>query len=104
MTDSEWTARTIGRPDIKAFNNKTAHRFINEPPAKGSRNRVALPVFDNDTRSKEIVMGIVDQIGFDPCDAGALSESCRYQSGTLAYCLDPTVDHSPPCSNAPTGL
>jgi len=95
MTDSEWTGRTLGRPVIKAFNNITAHSLIHKPLTRGSKNRVALPVSGDDPRSKEIVMSIVDQIGFDPYDAGALSESWRYQGGTPAYCPDPTLKQLP---------
>jgi len=95
MTDSDWTARTLGRPVIKAFNNITAHSLIHKPLPKGSKKRVALPVSGDNPSSKRIVMGIVDQIGFDPYDAGVLSESWRYQGGTPAYCPDPTIEQLP---------
>lgn len=95
MTDSEWTARVLGRPVIKAFNNITAYSLSHKALPKGSRKRVALPVSGDDLRSKTIVMSIVDQIGFSPYDAGALSESWRYQGGTPAYCPDPTIEQLP---------
>jgi hypothetical protein len=34
---------------------------------------------------------LIDQIGFDPVDVGALSESWRMQPGTIGYCHDYTA-------------
>lgn len=95
MTDSEWTARALGRPIVKAFNNITAYSIGHKNLPKGSMNRVALPISGDDFRSKTIVMHLVDQMGFDPYDAGALAGSWRYQGGTPAYCSDPTIKELP---------
>jgi 8-hydroxy-5-deazaflavin:NADPH oxidoreductase len=95
MTDSEWTARGLGRSVVKAFNNITAYSLEHKAVPKGSNNRVALPVAGDDLGSKTIVMHLVDQMGFDPYDAGALAESWRYQGGTPAYCSDPTIKELP---------
>ena len=46
-------------------------------------------------RAKKSVMALIDQIGFDPLDAGPVSESWRYQPGTPAYCSDPTIQQLP---------
>ena len=37
-------------------------------------------------------MDLVKTLGFDPFDAGPLSDSWRYQPGTPAYCPDPTEE------------
>jgi hypothetical protein len=40
---------------------------------------------------QQIVMALLDEMGFDALDAGPLSESWRYQLGTPAHCPDPTI-------------
>jgi 8-hydroxy-5-deazaflavin:NADPH oxidoreductase len=89
MTESEWTSHVLGRPVTKAFNNIVADSLLHKALPNGSRNRIALPVSANDIRSRRRVMALLDEIGFDPIDAGPLSESWRYQPGTPAYCPDP---------------
>lgn len=91
MIESEWTSLLLGRPAIKAFNNIVADSLLRKGRPKGSQGRIALPVSGDDGRSKQIVMALLDEIGFDAIDAGLLSESWRYQPGTPAYCPDPTI-------------
>jgi 8-hydroxy-5-deazaflavin:NADPH oxidoreductase len=91
MVESEWTSRSLGRPVIKAFNNIVADSLLHKGLPKGSTNRIALPVAGDDSKAKERVMALIDQIGFDVLDAGPLSDSWRYQPGTPAYCPDPTI-------------
>jgi 8-hydroxy-5-deazaflavin:NADPH oxidoreductase len=62
---------------------------------KVQKNRVALPVSGDDVRSKQLVMALLDEMGFDAIDAGPLSDSWRYQPGTPAYCSDPTIQQLP---------
>jgi 8-hydroxy-5-deazaflavin:NADPH oxidoreductase len=95
MTESEWTSRVLGRPVIKAFNNVVADSLLHKVLPKGSKNRIALPASGDDVRSKQFVMALLDEIGFDSIDAGPLSESWRYQPGTPAYCTDPTIQQLP---------
>jgi 8-hydroxy-5-deazaflavin:NADPH oxidoreductase len=52
-------------------------------------------VSGDDANSKQLVMALLDKIGFDAIDAGPLSESWRYQPGTPAYCSDPTIQQLP---------
>ena len=95
MVESEWTGRALGHPIIKAFNNITAYSLEKKGRSKGSMNRIALPVSGNDIAAKNVVLSLLDQIGFDPYDAGSLAESWRYQPGTPAYCPDPTLQQLP---------
>ena len=90
MVESEWTSHMLGRPVIKAFNNIVADSLLHRGLPKGSKSRIALPVSGDDARAKELVIGLLDQIGFDAMDAGPLSESWHYQPGTPAYCPDPS--------------
>ena len=93
--ESEWTSGVLGRPVIKAFNNITADSLVHKGLPKGSKSRIALPVSGDDAKSKQLVIDLVDKMGFDAIDAGPLSESWRSQPGTPAYCPDPTIQQLP---------
>lgn len=96
MVESEWTSRVLDRSVIKVFNNIVADSLLHKGLPKGSKSRIALPVSGDNEKLKQIVMALVDQMGFDAFDAGPLSESWRYQPGTPAYCPDPTIQQLPP--------
>jgi len=85
MTESQWVASQIGHSTIKAFNNITFKRLGSDGKPKGDPGRLALPVSGDDPGQKAIVMGLIDQVGFDPIDNGPLSESWRHQPGTPSY-------------------
>jgi len=38
--------------------------------------------------AKQLVLGLIDALGFDGLDAGTLADSWRQQPGTPAYCRD----------------
>ena len=42
----------------------------------------------DDAGAKRIAMDLVNELGFDPVDAGSLEESWRQQPLTPAYCCD----------------
>jgi predicted dinucleotide-binding enzyme len=86
--DSEWVAAQVGRPVIKVFNNIGAASLVQKAAPAGSPGRIALSVAGDPPAAREKVLGIVDQIGFDPVDAGPLAESWRQQPGTPCYCKD----------------
>lgn len=91
-TESRWVAHQIGRPVIKAFNNIYASHLLDNGRPKGAPNRIALPVAGDDAAAKAIVMKLVDELGFDPVDAGTLDESWRQQPGTPVYTADRDVN------------
>lgn len=95
MIESEWTSRALRRPVIKVFNNIVADSLVRKGLPKGAKNRVALPVSGDDARSKQMVIALLDSMGFDGMDAGPLSQSWRHQPGTPAYCPDPTIHQLP---------
>lgn len=95
MIESVWTTRVLGRPVIKAFNNIVADSLLHKGLPRSSKERIALPVSGDDLKSKQPVIALLDQMGFDALDAGPLSESWRYQPGTPAYCPDPTIQQLP---------
>ena len=88
MPDSQWVAQQIGRPVIKAFNNILAESLLEKGVPSGTKGRIALPVAGDSSDAKTLVLSLVDDLGFDPVDAGDLDNSWRQQTGTPAYCQD----------------
>ena len=88
LTDSEWVAKVIGHSVIKAFNNITAPSLASKVVPSGASNRIALSVAGNEGEQKQVVMKLIDEIGFDAIDGGLLSDSWRQQPGEPAYCQD----------------
>jgi len=74
LPESRWVEQRLGRPVVKAFNN-----------IKGTKGRIALPVAGDDPQAKAVVIGLIEEIGFDGVDAGALDESWRPQPDTPVY-------------------
>ena len=88
MLDSQWVAQQIGRPVIKAFNNIFFKSLLEKGVPRGTAGRLALPVAGDSLDARAAVLRLVDELGFDPVDAGALDNSWRQQPGTPAYCKD----------------
>ena len=88
LPESAWVSRVIGRPVVKAFNNITAPSLATRNVPAGTPGRISLSVAGDDRHAKEVVLGLIDAIGFDGIDAGALADSWRQQPGTPAYCRD----------------
>jgi predicted dinucleotide-binding enzyme len=88
MLDSQWVTEQIGRPVIKAFNNIFATSLLEKAVPRGTKGRIALPVAGNPWDARAAVLRLVDDLGFDPVDAGDLDNSWRQQTGAPAYCRD----------------
>ncbi|HWR53579.1 MAG TPA: NAD(P)-binding domain-containing protein [Bryobacteraceae bacterium] len=88
MTESQWVARQLGRPVVKAFNNIYARHLMERGRPAGSPGRIALPVAGDDYAPKSVVLRLIDELGFDGVDAGTLDESWRQQPGTPVYTAD----------------
>ena len=88
MVESRWVEQQLGRPVVKAFNNIYADHLLRKGKTAGTVGRIALPVSGDDQRSKEIVLRLVDELGFDPVDSGGLDESWRQQPATPVYATD----------------
>jgi 8-hydroxy-5-deazaflavin:NADPH oxidoreductase len=86
--ESEWVERQIGHPVIKAFNNIYAEHLLKNGKPQGAPGRIALPVAGDDERAKQTVMQLIDEIGFQPIDAGGLRDSWRQQPGSPVYAND----------------
>ncbi|MBQ1042948.1 NAD(P)-binding domain-containing protein [Micromonospora sp. C32] len=93
LSSSRWTADHLkGARVVKVFNNIQAAHLMDEGKPAGTAGRIALPVAADDADAKRIVMGLVDELGFDPVDAGTLDESWRQQPDTPVYGTDLDAD------------
>jgi len=93
LTSSRWTAERLpGARVVKAFNTILARHLGEYGRPEGDPNRIALPVAADDYQAKQTVMSIVDELGFDPVDAGTLDESWRQQPNTPVYTTDRDID------------
>jgi hypothetical protein len=88
MLESEWVAQQIGHSVIKAFNNIFATSLAEKGTPTGTEGRIALSAAGDQPEAKATVLHLVDDLGFDPVDAGGLNESWRQQTGAPAYCQD----------------
>jgi predicted dinucleotide-binding enzyme len=90
--ESAWVAEQLGHPVVKAFNGIYAAHLLTHGRPAGDPERLALPVAGDDPAAKQVVLDLLDQIGFDGVDAGPLSESWRQQPGTPVYGADLDAD------------
>jgi 8-hydroxy-5-deazaflavin:NADPH oxidoreductase len=88
LPESRWVSQQLGRPVVKAFNNIYAQHLLERGKAKGTPGRIALPVTGDNRRAKEVVIRLLDELGFDGVDAGSLDDSWRQQPGTPVYATD----------------
>jgi 8-hydroxy-5-deazaflavin:NADPH oxidoreductase len=87
-TETRWVADRLGRPVVKAFNNIYAHHLLELGKPRGTKGRIALPVAGDNGRAKDVVIKLLDELGFDGVDAGSLDDSWRQQPATPVYGTD----------------
>ncbi|WP_438351034.1 NADPH-dependent F420 reductase [Paenibacillus sp. FA6] len=92
IVESVWVSNQLGRPIIKAFNNQLAYTLENKGTPEGTSSRIAMAIAGNDLSQKQIIMDVVNELGFDAVDSGSLSDSWRQQPGTPAYCTELTKE------------
>ncbi len=79
-TSSEFIRALVpGARVVKAFNTLFYKRLAGDGKPQGSEDRLAIPVASDDPAAKRVVMDLIDQLGFDPVDAGGLVEGGRKQ-------------------------
>jgi len=88
MTESGWVQQRIGHRVVKAFNSILAQHLLEKGRPAGAPDRIALAIAGDDAGEKSVVARLLDEIGFDTVDAGAISESWRQQPGTPGYLQD----------------
>jgi predicted dinucleotide-binding enzyme len=85
MPESRWVETQLGRPVVKAFNTMNYKHLLELGRPAGTPGRLALPVSGDDARAKQVVLRLIDELGFDGVDAGRLDDSWRQQPGTPVY-------------------
>ncbi|BBX67503.1 hypothetical protein MPSYJ_09640 [Mycolicibacterium psychrotolerans] len=88
QVESAWVAEQIGAPVYKVFNGIFWKHLLERGKPNGAPERIALPIAGDDGPGRALVHDLVDQLGFDPVDAGPISESWRQQPGTPVYGKD----------------
>jgi len=92
MTESRWVEQQIGVSVVKVFNGIYAEHLLTRGVPAGTAGRIALPVAGDDADAKDVVMTLVDSLGFDPVDGGGLDDSWRQQPGSPVYGADFDAD------------
>jgi 8-hydroxy-5-deazaflavin:NADPH oxidoreductase len=88
LPESAWVAGKLRRPVVKAFNNIYFQSLLEKGMPRGTMGRIALPIAGDSQDARAKVASLVDELGFDPVDAGNLDESWRQQPGTPCYTKD----------------
>lgn len=92
MVESVWVSKQIGKPVIKAFSNQLAYTLENKGTPEGTTGRIAMAIAGDDPAQKQLMINVVNELGFDAVDGGSLSDSWREQPGTPAYCTELTKE------------
>jgi predicted dinucleotide-binding enzyme len=92
--ESSWVAEQIGAPVFKVFNGIWWKHLLEKGQPSGTPGRIALPIAGDDDAHRALVHDIVDQLGFEPVDAGPISQSWRQQPGTPVYGKDFDADNT----------
>jgi predicted dinucleotide-binding enzyme len=90
--ESVWVSQVLQEPVYKVFNGIFWKHLLNKGVPAGTEGRIAQPIAGADDEGKKIVSALVDELGFDPVDAGTLDESWRQQPGTPVYGKDFGID------------
>lgn len=85
LTQSEWVQQQLGRPVVKVFNNILHNNIETKGKKEGEEGRIGLTVSGDNADHKRIVMQLVNELGFDPVDVGALRDSWKQQTGSPIY-------------------
>ena len=80
-------AHVAGARVVKAFNNIFYGHLATQGLPTGTPQRRALPIAGDDAHAKQVVTGLIDEIGFGVVDAGPLAEGWRFQRDTPAYVI-----------------
>ncbi len=85
LPESRWVEQQLGHPVVKAFNGIYAAELLDTGRPPGADDRRALPVAGDDAEAKQVVLALLDELGFDGVDTGGLDDSWRQQPGTPVY-------------------
>ncbi len=93
-SSSEIVARHLpGARVVKAFNAMSAEHLRDYEHCGGAEMLYGIPVSADDDAAKRTVMDLVEELGFDPVDAGGLADGGRRQQpGSDIYLADLPAD------------
>jgi predicted dinucleotide-binding enzyme len=77
---------------VKAFNAMRFDHLREYGHEGGANRRYGIPVAGDDPAAKQEVFDLVEQIGFEPVDAGRLADSRTFEPGTDVYTADLWAD------------
>lgn len=78
---------------VKALNSMNWVRLRDDARPPEDPSRLGIPISGDDTEAKKVVSELIDEIGFDAVDAGALGAGGRlHQPGTAVYGADLTSE------------
>jgi predicted dinucleotide-binding enzyme len=86
-----WIEQQLGRPVVRAWNSLLQTTLAGKGRPRGAAGRLAVPVAGTGPAAKRLVMGLVDDTGFDPVDAGTAGDTWRMQAAAPAYCTELTA-------------
>ena len=66
---------------VKAFNHMGYHDLDEGPRPAGDPDRKAIALSGDDMAANDAVADLIDSLGFDPVDLGALAEGAVLQPG-----------------------
>ncbi|WP_164863584.1 NADPH-dependent F420 reductase [Agromyces sp. LHK192] len=78
-------ARNPAAHVVKSLNHLGYHDMEDDSMPAGSRLRRALAVVGDDDHARHVLAAIIDAIGFDPVDGGALSHGVALEPGHPAF-------------------
>jgi len=86
ITSSELLAASLdGARVVKAFNTIYFEHLRDQGTPAGTPGRRALPIAGDDPQAKRTVPSLIDDLGFDVVDVGALADGRRQGPGTPVY-------------------
>ncbi|MER8002145.1 NAD(P)-binding domain-containing protein [Streptomyces sp. NPDC095613] len=88
LTAGELFQRHVpGARTVKTFNTIYFEHLVSLARPAQSLDRSALPIAGDDDEAKKSVTALLDRLGYDTVDVGAIAESWRIQEGSPAYVL-----------------
>lgn len=88
LGSSELLARHLREARVvKVFNAMRAADLRDKSRPAGAQDRLGIPYAGDDTEARAVVAGLIDDMGFDPVDAGSLLGGRNQQPGTAVYGL-----------------
>jgi predicted dinucleotide-binding enzyme len=86
-------AHLSGARVVKAFNAMRWDHIRDYARTGGAMTRYGIPVSGDHSAAKLVVLDLVDEMGFEPVDAGDLAHGGRkHQPGTAVFTADLTAD------------